>query len=227
MDVLKRNIPDLTDCRMLEIGCGNGNVLSYLKSNGINIEGGDISNEGLDYCHRRDDSIPLHLIDVNSLPFWEDYDIIGLFDILEHIDDDNRALREISKTLKPHGKILLTVPAHKYLWSYFDVCSAHKRRYSRKELCDKLERNSFAVKYVSYYVFLLFPLFLGIRLLNSLFGKRDAKSSIEMKTIPVINEMLLLFMRLEKLLLRYINLPIGASLIVLAEKGVKREGRIL
>jgi SAM-dependent methyltransferase len=227
LDVLRRNIPDLAKCHMLEIGCGNGNVLLYLKQNGVKIEGGDISVAGLKYCHQRDDLIPLHLINVMALPFVDDYDIIGLFDVLEHIDDDNKALWEIAKALKPHGKLLLTVPAHKFLWGYFDVFSVHKRRYNRRELIAKLERGGFTIKKLSYYVSFLFPLLVGIRVINKLFHKKDVKTSLEMKTILVINEFLLLFMRMEKILLRYLNIPFGASLIVLAEKSaesVKSDG---
>lgn len=222
LDILKRHVPNIVGCRMLEIGCGNGSVLAFLKLNGINIEGSDLFIEGLRYCRQRTDSVPLYQTDIMALPFHNDFDIIGLFDVLEHIDEDEKALLEIGQALKPRGKILLTVPAHKFLWSYFDESSAHKRRYGRKELITKLERNGFVIKKISYYVFFLFPLFLGIRVLSNVLwrggGKRNAKTSLEVKTIPVVNEMLLLFMRAEKRLLRYLNFPIGASLLVLAEK---------
>lgn len=222
LDTLKRQIPDIGGCRMLEIGCGNGSVLSFLKRNGINIEGGDPFIEGLRFCRQRTGTVPLYQMDILALPFRNDFDIIGLFDVLEHIDEDEKALLEVGQALKPRGKILLTVPAHKFLWSYFDMSSAHKRRYSRKELITKLERNGFTINKISYYVFLLFPLFLSIRVFSNILwhggGKRNVKTSLEVKTIPVVNEILLLFMRAEKRLLRYLNLPLGASLLVLAEK---------
>jgi hypothetical protein len=107
------------------------------------------------------------------------------------------------------------------------VFSVHKRRYNRRELIAKLERGGFTIKKLSYYVSFLFPLLVGIRVINKLFHKKDVKTSLEMKTILVINEFLLLFMRMEKILLRYLNIPFGASLIVLAEKSaesVKSDG---
>ena len=220
LDVLRRNIPHFAEARMLEIGCGNGSVLAYLKQNGVNIEGGDIFNKGLRFCQQRAGPVTLYQIDVLSLPFRNEFDIIGVFDVLEHIDEDERALAEISQALKPGGRILLTVPAHRFLWSYMD--KGHKRRYGRKELVAKLERNGFIIKKNSYYIFFLFPLILSIRTVNNIL-RRDAaeaniRASIELKTIPLVNKIFLELLRMENWLMRYINLPFGASLLVLAEK---------
>lgn len=221
-DVLKRNTPHLAELRMLEIGCGNGSVLAYLKENGVNIEGGDIFIEGLKFCQQRADPVALYQVDILSLPFHNDFDIIGVFDVLEHIEEDEKALAEISQALKPGGTIFITVPAHKLLWSYFDESSNHKRRYSRKEIVTKLERNDFVIKKMSFYMFFLFPLMLSIRMINNTLrrneAKRNARTSIELKTVPLVNRIFLELLRLEKWLLRYLDLPFGASIMVLAEK---------
>lgn len=222
LDVLRRNIPNLAKSRMLEIGCGNGSILAYLKQNGINIEGGDILIEGLRFCRQRVSSVALYQTDILALPFHSDFDVIGMFDILEHIGEDEKALVEAGQALKPGGKILITVPAHKFLWSYFDVRSYHKRRYNKGELVAKLERNGFIVKKMSYYMFFLFPLFAIIRLISRVSPKRGKrqgiKASLEVRTIPIVNDVFLELLRLEKCLIRYLNLPFGASLLVLAEK---------
>jgi len=222
LDVLRRNIPNLAKCRMLEIGCGNGSVLAYLKQNGVNIEGGDIFFEGLRFCRQREGSVALYQTDVLALPFRNDFDIIGIFDVLEHIDNDEKALAEINQALKPRGNLILTVPAYKLLWSYFDVNSRHKRRYNRGELIAKLERNGFIVKRISFYMFLLFPVLAAVRVVNNIFHigrtKKDTKASLEVKTIPVVNGVFLGLLRVESRLLRYFNLPFGTSLIAVAEK---------
>lgn len=223
LDVLRRNIPNLMKSRMLEVGCGNGSVLAFLKNNGIEIEGGDIFTEGLTFCRQRVNSVPLYQLDVMGLPFRDEFDIVGLFDVLEHIDDDSRALAEIRQTLKRRGILLMTVPAHRFLWSYFDERSNHKRRYGRTELIAKLEQAGFTIKKVSYYMFFLFPLLAAIRLIGNIKQHKDDKqirvsASLETKTVPILNELLLGLLRLEKFLLRYFNLPFGASLVILAEK---------
>jgi len=223
LDVLRRNIPSLARSRMLEIGCGNGSVLAYLKQNGINIEGGDIFLQALRFCQRRVGFEGLYHIDILALPFHNDFDIIGIFDVLEHIDNDEKALAQINQALKPTGSLILTVPAHKFLWSYFDVHSCHRRRYNKGELATKLERNGFIIKKISFWMFFLFPLLVVIRLTSDMFhGKKDEKQNIkaspEVRTIPIINEVFLGLLRLEKQLVRHLNLPFGASLLVLAEK---------
>jgi SAM-dependent methyltransferase len=220
LEVLK-SIPDISRAKILEIGCGNGSVLAFLEKKGLNVEGGDIFLEGLNFCRQRANSIPLYQLDVLALPFFNDYDVIGLFDVLEHIEDDEKALKEISNALKPRGKILLTLPAHQFLWSYWDEASKHQRRYSRKEIIAKLEKNGFVVLKATYYISFLFPLFLGSRLAGKLRRKKhltEVNKSIEAQTIPMVNRLLLWTLRIEKKLLRYVNLPLGASLLILAEK---------
>ncbi|MBL7209416.1 MAG: methyltransferase domain-containing protein [Dehalococcoidia bacterium] len=222
LHVLRRNIPNLARCRMLEIGCGNGSVLAHLKQNGVNTEGGDIFLEGLRFCQQRVDSVTLYHIDILGLPFVNSFDIIGIFDVLEHIDDDEKALVEISQALKPGGKLILTVPAYKFLWSYSDVQSHHERRYNKKELTTKLERNGFIIKRISFFMFFLFPVLAGIRLIGNIFDRakssENARPSLELRTVPVVNEVFLGSLRLEKLLIRHLSLPFGASLLILAEK---------
>jgi len=232
LDLLRRNMPNLEKSRMLEVGCGNGSVLAFLKKNGIKVEGGDIFMEGLAFCQQRVNSTPLYQLDVLALPFHEEFDIVGLFDVLEHINDDSRALAEIKQTLKCNGVLLMTVPAHQFLWSYFDERSNHKRRYGRVELIAKVEQAGFTVKKVSYYMFFLFPLLAAIRLISNLRQRKGdrqerAGGSLETKTVPVLNEVFLGLLRLERLLLRHFNLPFGASLVVLAERSSQNENRVL
>jgi 2-polyprenyl-3-methyl-5-hydroxy-6-metoxy-1,4-benzoquinol methylase len=228
LDVLRKNVSNLAQSRMLEVGCGNGSILAFLRQNGINIEGGDIFLEGLRFCRQRASSVPLYQIDALSLPFNNDYEIIGLFDVLEHIENDEKALGEISMALKAGGNLVLTVPAYKLLWSRHDEASRHKRRYSRTELIAKLERCGFVVNKATYYMFFLFPVLATMRLLSKIFRnkkheKDDIQTSLELKTIPVINNAFLASLRLEKYLVRYLNLPFGASLLVVAAKKMKKD----
>jgi SAM-dependent methyltransferase len=222
LDTLKRNPPNFKDAKMLEIGCGNGNILSYLKRHGVHVEGGDIFIEGLRFCRQQAALVPLYQVDVLSLPFRDEYDIIGAFDILEHIEDDDKALAEIYLALKARGKLIMTVPAYKFMWSYTDESARHKRRYSKNDLAVKLEQSGFIIKKISYYMCFLFPLLFSIRLISNILWRErlrsDRRVRIELKTIPIVNSIFLGLLRLEKWLMRYINLPFGTSLLVLAEK---------
>jgi SAM-dependent methyltransferase len=216
-----KSLPNIEKARVLEIGCGNGSVLTFLKSHGLNIDGGDIFQEGLEFCRQRDGAVLLYRIDILALPFVSSYDFIGLFDVLEHIEDDEKALREVGQALKTGGKVLITIPAHRFLWSYIDEASNHQRRYSRKEILIKLERNGFIIKKATFYISLLFPLFLAARIIDKLLPRKrrpDVQNSFELKTIPLVNGLLLWMLRVEKWLIRHVNLPLGASLLILAEK---------
>jgi len=228
-DVLKRsyasNGKDIFRAKMMEVGCGNGSLLHYLEGKGINIEGGDIFFEGLKFCRKRTKA-PLYRIDALNMPFKEKYDIIGAFDLIEHIEDDFLLLQEMWKVLKPKGKLIITVPASKLLWGYFDIVSMHKRRYSRIELVEKLERAGFVVEKVSFFIFFLFPAIFLFRSMRAIFKSANSHKIndshicrfMELKNIPFLNGVFLYLSRLEKILMRYINLPFGSSLIALARK---------
>ena len=211
----------LPHINMMEIGCGNGSVLQFLKSKGVNIEGGDLFLEALQFCRRRVD-VPLYQLDACNTPFGDgQYDVVGLFDVIEHIDDDEAVLKETYRICKSGGRVILTVPANRCLWSYFDVMSCHKRRYSKKELCQKLQRAGFTVEKVSFYVFFLFPVFFLYRAVENMRSPNNDKelsSRAEVQTIPLVNKVFLGILRLEKLLIRNTNLPLGTSLVAIARK---------
>ncbi len=226
LNFLQKYVGNTNELSMLEIGCGNGSVLSYLRESGIAVDGADIFLEGLQLCRRRGAIEGLYQVDIMALPFIHSYDVVEALDVLEHIEDDAGALLEMNRALKPGGKLLITIPANKFLWGYWDIMAHHKRRYSRREIVTKLEQNGFTVKRISYYMFFIFPLFAAVRLLGKSFSagrvEFDIKKSPELKTLPVINEIFLISLRIEKWLMNYVSLPFGASIIILAEKNDTR-----
>lgn len=206
--------------KMLDFGCGNGIVSQYLRTKGVNIDGVDTSLPALNFCRKRAD-IPLFQIDPEkqTLPFSsESYDIVGLFDVLEHIEKDQTLLNEIHRVCKKEGRIIITVPANKYIWSYFDDLSGHKRRYSKKELALKLEKAGFKIERISFYMLFLLPFMFFRKIEFSLKKKKRFDTLLEIKTIPVVNEIFLLILKLEKKLLLKYNLPFGSSIICIAKK---------
>lgn len=220
-EVLSSGIKEkINGLKMIEIGCGTGNILRFLKSKGLDMEGADTSLPALNLCKKRAD-VPLYRIDPKkrTLPFLgESYDIIGLFDVLEHVEKDQVLLDEVYRICKRNGKIIITVPANKHIWSYFDVLSGHKRRYSKDEIVSKLEKAGFKIEKISYYMFFLFPI-VFLRKIKSSKNKNSQFGTLaETRTLPLINGIFLSILRLEKILLSRINLPFGASIICLAKK---------
>ncbi|MBI2633328.1 MAG: methyltransferase domain-containing protein [Parcubacteria group bacterium] len=213
--------------RFLEIGCGNGNILRYLKEKGMRaLEGSELSEKGLARCKENLStshySVPLYRVNALTTPFpSESYETIGLFDIIEHIDDDQRVLNEAYRMCEKNGFLFMTVPAHQSLWSPLDDAFGHKRRYDKKELVEKIKKAGFTVKKISYFIFFLFPILLISRKLSA-HKKQSQKVPIryssEFKIVPVVNTIFYLLIKLESMLLKKINLPMGNSLICIAQK---------
>jgi len=82
-------------------------------------------------------------LDARDLPYRSAFDVIGAYDVLEHIEDDGAALGQFHRACRPGGGILLTVPQHRWLWSAADTCAQHHRRYSSRKLCEKLRSAGF------------------------------------------------------------------------------------
>jgi len=222
LDALKRHVSSLSDKTLLEIGCGNGNILRYLRSRTrLSLAGGDFFLEGLEFCRLQTDA-PLYQIDATRLPFRNSFNIVALFDVLEHIEDDERVLEECHKALRSSGRLVLTVPTCPALWSSFDVFAHHKRRYTGRALRKKLMAAGFKVERASHFMSALFPLVYSLRLLQDRLGRPPADTSDELpsdlRVVPVLNSLGLGMLRLERLLMRYMDLPFGTSLLVMARK---------
>ncbi len=199
---------------MLEIGCGAGNVLSFLNANGFPVEGADLYLNGLIECRKRTQG-NLYQFDVRAIPFQEKWNVIGCFDVIEHMEEDGLALRSIHQALKKNGWLILTVPAVEMLYSKQE--GTHKRRYSRKALMTKLREAGFTVERVTYFFFILFPLFFVFRLIRKWKGQAVFQDD-DFTLHPVLNRVFLKACMIERKILRFTSLPIGSSLLCIARK---------
>lgn len=219
---IKSFVPDYGSKRMLEVGCGTGNVLRYLNERGINCEGADLFFEGLCFARKRI-SKPLYQIDVRQMPFRSVFDIIGLFDVLEHIKEEKLVIQNIFKALKPSGFFILTVPALDILWSETDTISFHKRRYTLPNLEELLMENGFSIVKSNYFVFFLLPVIFFLRKKSNYKGKTTTEklniAKRGLKLTPILNSILYFILRFEQwFILHFLDLPVGSSCIVLAQK---------
>jgi SAM-dependent methyltransferase len=213
--------------RVLEVGCGTGNVLQALENVCLHgqVVGMDLFSEGLQYARRRV-SCALVQGDIQAPPFGAGFQLIGLFDVLEHLPDDRQVLRCLHALLADEGKLVLTVPAHPALWSYFDQASQHCRRYPLDGLAQKLLDEGYRIEYLSEYMVAIYPLvWLGRRiaaLTGRLFHKEQrtyALATNELRIIPLVNEFLGWLLSLEiRGLARRRQLPLGTSIIAIACK---------
>jgi SAM-dependent methyltransferase len=221
-----------THLRVLEVGCGNGNVLRVLKQlcpDGV-VVGLDLFEEGLNHARERCDCV-LVPGDILEAPFADgSFDLIGMFDVLEHLPDDLKALRALHALLAPGGAVVLTVPACASLWSYFDEIGGHYRRYSAGELVQKLVETGFEVSYQTYFMFTIFPLVWAARCWRANRpGSRSSKAADpyaramrELQIRPGVNELLMRLLSWETWWIRHRRrLPIGTSLLAVARKPMR------
>jgi SAM-dependent methyltransferase len=212
---LQRYFPHATS--FLEIGCGTGFVLSGIAraQPSLRLAGSEIFSAGLEFAAKRLPHAELVQMDARHIPYSSEFDAIGAFDVLEHIDDDERVLREIAKALRPGGGLLITVPQHQFLWSETDETAHHVRRYSSTELQKKTEEAGFQVLRISSFVSFLLPLMLCSRRSRN----RHELPATELGLSPVVDSLLQNVMRLELFLIRLgLSLPVGGSLILVARK---------
>jgi SAM-dependent methyltransferase len=214
---------------VLEIGCGIGGVLRELRHvPNVRLTGSEIYLAGLRYAHTALPDINFIQLDATKMPFREEFDVVGAFDVLEHIKDDEHAIRGVHQALKPAGLFVVTVPQYPWMWSRLDEIVRHKRRYSRSDLVDKLEGAGFVVMYVTSFVTTLFPLMLLARLrsrqrahaADDIDAPDDRAAFAEEVILPgPINWSFDKIMRIDELALRLgFTLPFGGSLLVVARR---------
>ena len=145
----------------LEVGCGTGYVLSGIAHAFPNAKlfGSEIFTNGLTLAATRVPQATLMQMDARSIPFSSEFDVIGAFDVLEHIEEDDAVLHQIRDALKPQGLVMLSVPQHRWLWSATDEYACHVRRYSTTELQKKVEAVGFKVLRTTSFLFFLLPIF--------------------------------------------------------------------
>ncbi len=212
--------------RVLEVGCGTGVVLRTLEQvcAGGRLLGVDLFEEGLRYARRRS-SVPVIRADVGNLPFTPPFAVIGLFDVIEHLPDDVGALRALLPLLGPGGTLLVTVPAHPALWSYFDEAAHHYRRYRQRDLEAVLRAAGYHVEYVTQFMAAIAPLVWLKRRITGLTGRRPTGdgccahelAASDLRITPVINGILTRVLMWEALVIaRRGRLPVGTSLLAVA-----------
>lgn len=219
--IINKNIKQKKGHSFLEIGCGTGIVLVLLEKLGFLVTGLDIHREGLQLARKRTKA-RLLCADVYKLKEKKKYENVGLFDVIEHVDNDALFLTTCRNMLMDRGRVIITVPADMRLWSRMDEASGHKRRYTKRDLINLLQKSGFKVEYSSYFNFLLYiPLFLFRRLSDEQMKKENQHHLLieELKLPPLpVNFLLKWFLLIESQILRVIQIPFGTSLIVVGSR---------
>jgi SAM-dependent methyltransferase len=204
---------------LMEVGCGSGFVLSAISDMKPwrRLVGSELHPSGLAIARKRlGHRAEFIQLDARTIPARDVFDVIGAFDVLEHIEDDVAILAAMHGAIRPKGGLALTVPQHPWLWSNTDVSAQHVRRYRRGELERKVQAAGFRVLFSASYTALLLPLMAASRLNNA-----DQSSSLrrEFELPKLANRTLKAVLQFEvALTLSGIHFPAGGSRVIIAAK---------
>jgi SAM-dependent methyltransferase len=210
---LRRALPQRAG-RVLEVGCGTGDVLAVLGEFGETI-GVEPHPELAAVARRRGLDVRAGGLpgDLGVPAGWAD--VVLLLDVIEHLDDDLAALGAARRLLTPGGLLVVTVPAYAWLWSGHDVQLGHRRRYTAQALARLAAAAGFRVERLTHFNTLLFPAVVLRRLWKRV--RRDARHDLD-HTPPRLNAWLERVFALERHLAPRVSLPFGASLLMLARR---------
>lgn len=215
---LKKYAPEIQS--FLEIGCGTGYVLSGIAKAfpDAKLWGAELFAAGLAFAAARQPGAHFMQMDARCIQYVDEFDVVGAFDVLEHIEEDVLVMTQIRDALKHRGIMLLTVPQHAWMWSRADEYACHVRRYSANELHEKIRKAGFEVLRSTSFVSALLP-----AMWVSRFSRRDTaeKSAVtaELRISPLLNRSLEMVMDAEIAMIRCgMNFPVGGSRLLVARK---------
>lgn len=213
-DFLTREAALPQQARILEIGCGTGHNLPMLAQFGT-VDAIEIDPAARDVAGKRLGK-PVGDAPLPALPGVpaKHYDLIAVLDVVEHIEDDVAALQAMRERLAPGGKILITVPAHQWMWSAHDVVNHHHRRYSKDSLQKVIAAAGLRSQKLGYFNSLLFPLAAGARIVGRITGRDDSDDTPPPRPLNALFETIF---RIERHLVGRVPMPPGVSILTLAE----------
>jgi SAM-dependent methyltransferase len=181
-----------------------------------NACGLDPSDDAIRFCGTKG-FLQVQKGDVCQIPYPDaSFELILATDVIEHVDDDRLALREIVRVLAPAGRVLLTVPAFRSLWGRQDEVAMHKRRYNLHQLANLVRENGLTIEKSYYFNFLLFiPIWLARRLIDLFNLPVENENRVNN---AVLNRILLAIFRADARSARIIHPPFGVSALTIAVK---------
>jgi SAM-dependent methyltransferase len=213
-ETLERELPDWREKTILDAGCGTGAILSRLGNPARNV-GVDLAPEAIAFCKERGlDNVRQG--DICALPFADDsFDAVICSSVLYHewVKDVAAAMRELRRVLRPGGLLFVILPAFRFLHSAHDDAVMTARRFRKNEVRSLLRENGFAIRRLTYWTTLLFPLAVLARTLGGSKTGRDFQTSS-----GLTHHLFAQIMSIERSLLKRISLPFGVALFAVAKK---------
>lgn len=211
--LIERRIRPPANARLLEVGCGTGHNLGMLGRFGW-VDAVELDPEARAFAEKRlgRKIVSARLPALRGIERGA-YDLVAALDVVEHIDDDRATIRALASCLKPGGKLLVTVPAHQWMWSKHDELNHHKRRYSKRALRKLIEDSPLKLEAIGYFNSILFPLAVAARLASKVNGKTGGEESLPPKPVNYLFERVF---AAERRLVGTVPLTPGLSLFAVA-----------
>lgn len=204
----------------LEVGCGTGFVLSEVERSlpHLTAVGAELFATGLNFASHRLPKAELLQMDARFIPYEDEFDVVGAFDVLEHIPEDTVVLSEMHRAITKGGGLILTAPQRPWLWSQADTYANHVRRYTATERRLKVENAGFQIVRMTSFMSLLLLLMFLSRLRQR--QSKDKYDPIaELKISSWLNTIFELTLNLEQMIIRTdLSSPFGGSLLLVAKK---------
>jgi 2-polyprenyl-3-methyl-5-hydroxy-6-metoxy-1,4-benzoquinol methylase len=212
------------EMKILDFGCGSGYFVSKLRDAEYQAQGLDISAEAIQYGQRQGIQ-DIDVLDAHRFNFADRcFDCVLSLDVIEHLEDESWALQEFERILKPGGILIMTVPAFTFLWGVQDKAAHHFRRYSMSQLLKKVKSSTrLSILRKSYFNFFLFLPIAAFRLMSRWFNIGNRESDFEINN-ELVNRVLLKIVDFERLILKYINFPVGVSILLVLRKSDSARG---
>jgi SAM-dependent methyltransferase len=169
--------------RILDAGCGSGRNMLELARFG-SVTGIELSDTSVELARKRGVGEVL-AGSVLEMPFADaSFDLAVSLDVIEHLEDDLAAMRELRRTVAPGGVLLVTVPAYQWLWSGHDVINHHHRRYTRRTLQRVAEQAGWKQARTTYFNSLLLPAAIVLRVLDRVNRAKTTETSLDLWVPP-------------------------------------------
>lgn len=182
LDVVVASLGLPAPARILDAGCGSGRNMVDLERYGT-VTGIELSETSVALARDRGAGEVVSG-SVLEMPFAADsFDLAVSLDVIEHLEDDLGALRELRRTVAPGGALLVTVPAYQWLWSGHDEINHHHRRYTRRSLQRVAEQAGWQQARTTYFNSLLLPVAIVLRVLER-FNTKTTESSLDLWVPP-------------------------------------------
>ena len=222
IDNVLSGLPLPPESDILEAGCGTGGNLAMLARYG-QVRGIEVDETARRFAVARQTGEVVAGRLPDGIPFpGRSFDLIVLFDVLEHIDDDEGAVRALHARQKPGGWLVVTVPAFRFLWSRHDEIHHHRRRYTAGDVGRTVTAAGYTIHYATYFNMWLLPLMIASRLAQRFTGS----SSVAGREVPgsLLNKAFAGIMASERFLMGSTALPAGGSVLMVARNNCRSTG---